>query len=301
MGTSLRAVKVHLIDGTYELFRNYFAWPSAKGAAEREVGACKGLLLSLRRFVSEPGVTHVACAFDHVIESFRNRLFDAYKTGEGLDPALYGQFGLAERVCEALGVVTWPMVEFEADDALATAALRFASDPAVEQVVICSPDKDLTQCVSGERIVCWDRMRERVFGEPEVLEKFGVGPASIPDYLALVGDSADGIPGIERWGKKSAGTVLAAYGHLENIPRAVADWSVKPRGAEALCAALQSSWREALLYRELATLRLDVPLPEALCDLHYRGADRAKLQAVCEELADFSPMDQVRWRTDERS
>jgi 5'-3' exonuclease len=294
-------VKVHLIDGTYELFRNYFAWPSSKGAGGLEVAACKGLLQSLRRFVSAPGVTHVACAFDHVIESFRNGLFGGYKTGEGLDPALYGQFGLAERLCEALGVVTWSMVEFEADDALATAALRFARDPSVEQVVICSPDKDLTQCVSAERIVCWDRMRDRVSGEPEVFEKFGVAPASIPDYLALVGDSADGIPGVSRWGKKAASTVLAAYGHLENIPRDVAAWSVKPRGAEALCAELQNNWSEALLYRTLATLRLDVPLPEALCDLHYRGADRAKLHSVCEELADFSPMEQVRWREDEHS
>jgi len=291
-------VKVHLVDGTFELFRAYFAWPSSAGAGGREVGAAKGFLSMLRRLVAEPGVTHVACAFDHVIESFRNQMFAGYKTGEGMDPLLYGQFGLAEQVCSALGIVTWSMVEFEADDALATGAARYAADPEVEQVLICSPDKDLMQCVSAERVVCWDRMRDRVSGEAGVIEKFGIGPASIPDYLALVGDTADGIPGIPRWGKKAAATLLAEYVHLEAIPPAVADWRVKPRGAEALAETLRSGLSDALLYRELATLRLDVPLPQATSDLRYLGASRERLREVCEELADFSPMEQVRWRED---
>jgi len=212
-----------------------------------------------------------------------------------MDPLLYGQFGLAEQVCTALGIVTWSMVEFEADDALATGAARYAADPQVEQVLICSPDKDLMQCVSGDRVVCWDRMRDRISGQAGVIEQFGIGPASIPDYLALVGDTADGIPGIPRWGKKAASTLLAEYGHLEAIPAAVADWRVKPRGAEALAESLRSGLSDALLYRELATLRLDVPLPQATSDLRYLGASRERLREVCEELADFSPMEQVRW------
>jgi len=284
-------VKVHLIDGTYELFRSFFSWPAASGRGGREVGASQGLLSMFRRFVREPGVTHVACAFDHVIESFRNQLFAGYKTGEGIDPALYTQFELAEQVCEALGIVTWSMVEFEADDALATGAARYASDARVEQVLICSPDKDMMQCVTGDRIVCWDRMRDRISGEAQVIEKFGVPPASIADFLALVGDTADGIPGVPRWGKKAAATLLAEYGHLEAIPPHAAAWSVKPRGAEALAEELRNHWDEALLYRKLATLRVDVPLPESLDALQYRGVQRDKLRAVCEELADFSALE----------
>ncbi|MEY4546205.1 MAG: hypothetical protein RL685_2400 [Pseudomonadota bacterium] len=284
-------MNVHLVDGTFELFRAFFAWPAAAGREGREVGASRGFLNMLRRLVREPGVTHVACAFDTVIESFRNELFAGYKTGEGIDPALYGQFPLVEQACRAFGIVTWSMVEFEADDALATAALRFAADPRVERVFICSPDKDLMQCVQGERIVCWDRMRDKVSGDAQVLEKFGVRPASIPDFLALVGDSADGIPGIPRWGKKAAATLLAEYEHLEAIPALASDWRVKPRGAEALAQELQSRVDEALLYRKLATLRADVPLPESLSDLEYRGADRNQLRAVCEELADFSALE----------
>lgn len=284
-------MNVHLVDGTFELFRAFFAWPAAAGRNGREVGASRGFSSMLRRLVREPGVTHVACAFDTVIESFRNELFAGYKTGEGIDPALYGQFPLVEQVCRALGVVTWSMREFEADDALATAALRFAADPQVERVFICSPDKDLMQCVRGERIVCWDRMRDKVSAEPQVIEKFGVGPGSIPDFLALVGDSADGIPGIPRWGKKAAATLLSEYGQLEAIPARASDWRVKPRGAEALAQELHSRLDEALLYRKLATLRIDVPLPETLGDLQYRGADRSALHAVCEELADFSALE----------
>jgi 5'-3' exonuclease len=289
-------VKIHLVDGTYELFRAYFAWPSSKGRAGQEVAAAKGVFSTLRRLVSTPGVTHVACAFDTVIESFRNQMFPGYKTGEGLDPVLLGQFDLAERVCHALGVVTWSMIEFEADDALATAAHRFAPDPEVEQIVICSPDKDLSQCVSGQRVVCWDRMRDKLYGEPDVIEKFGVSPASIPDYLALVGDTADGIPGVPRWGKKAAATLLSHYAHLEAIPLDDTLWQVAVRGSRALAQELASHTTAALLYRELATLRRDVPLPETLQGLEYRGARRDELTRICEEVADFSLMEGLTWR-----
>jgi 5'-3' exonuclease len=290
-------VKIHLVDGTYELFRAYFAWPSSKGNAGQEVAAAKGVFSTLRRLLATPGVTHVACAFDHVIESFRNELFAGYKTGEGIDPNLLGQFGLVERVCEALGVVTWPMIEFEADDALATAAWRWANEPEVEQVVICSPDKDLTQCVTGQRIVCWDRMRDRVYAEADVVEKFGVSPSSIPDYLALVGDAADGLPGVPRWGKKAAATLLAHYSHLEAIPHDDSRWEVTIRGSRALATELEQRYTAALLYRQLATLRRDVPLPETLDDLRYRGADREALTRICEEVADFSLLDGISWRS----
>jgi 5'-3' exonuclease len=290
-------VKLHLVDGTYELFRAYFAWPSSKGNAGQEVAAAKGVFSTLRRLLATPGVTHVACAFDHVIESFRNQLFAGYKTGDGIDPNLFGQFGLVERVCEALGVVTWPMIEFEADDALATAAWRWAGEPEMEQVVICSPDKDLAQCVSGQRIVCWDRMRDRVYAEPDVVEKFGVSPPSIPDYLALVGDAADGLPGVPRWGKKAAATLLAHYAHLEAIPHDDSLWQVRIRGSRALATELAAHFSAALTYRGLATLRRDVPLPQSLDDLRYRGADREALTRICEEVADFSLMEGVTWRT----
>ena len=289
-------MKIHLVDGTYELFRAYFAWPSSRGREGQEVAAAKGLFSTLRRLLATPQVTHVACAFDTVIESFRNQMFPGYKTGEGLDPILLGQFELAERICSALGVVTWSMVEFEADDALATAAQRWVSVPEVEQIVICSPDKDLSQCVSGERVVCWDRMRDRVYGEAAVLEKFGVPPVSIPDYLALVGDTADGIPGVPRWGKKAAAALLAHYGHLEAIPHDDTRWEVRIRGSRALAAELAAHYPASLLYRELATLRRDVPLAESLDELRYRGADRARLTAICEEVADFSLSEGIVWR-----
>src|SRR6478736_4573938 len=211
-------MNVHLVDGTYVLFRAFYAVPSAKNASGLEVGALRGLARSMLALLREPGVSHVAVAFDHVIESFRNQLFAGYKTGEGIDPDLWGQFELAERVCAALGIVVWPMVEFEADDALATDAFRFAQAAEVEQVLIASPDKDLAQCVVGTRVVCLDRMRKKLLDEAGVNEKFGVTPAQIPDYLALVGDSADGIPGVPRWGAKSAAAVLREYGTIEAIP-----------------------------------------------------------------------------------
>jgi 5'-3' exonuclease len=286
-------MNVHLVDGTYELFRAFYAVPSAKNAAGLEVGAVRGLARSLLALLREPGASHVAVAFDHVIESFRNDLFAGYKTGEGIDPDLWAQFELAERVCAALGVVVWAMVEFEADDALATAAARFAQASEVEQIFIASPDKDLAQCVVGDRVVCLDRMRKKVLDETGVAQKFGVKPGQIPDFLALVGDSADGIPGVPRWGAKSAAAVLSAYGSLEAIPDSVALWKVPIRGAAALCESLASRRSDAALYKRLATLRLDVPLAESLADLQYRGARRAPLEALAAELADSSLLERV--------
>ena len=219
-------MRIHLVDGTYELFRAYFGAPKATGANGSEVGATRGILWSLLSLLRDDRVTHVACAFDHVIESFRNDLFPGYKTSEGVPEDLLAQFPLAERATRALGLVTWPMVEFEADDALATAATRWGDAPEVEQVLICTPDKDMTQCVRDGRIVCFDRMRRKMIDEAAVVEKFGVPPASIADWLALVGDSADGYPGVPRWGAKSAAAVLAHYGHLEAIPNSERQWSV---------------------------------------------------------------------------
>jgi 5'-3' exonuclease len=291
-------VRIHLIDGTYELFRAYFGAPGARAPDGREVGAVRGLGRSLVALLSEPGVTHIACAFDHVIESFRNDLFDGYKTGEGLDPELLEQFPLAEELTRALGIVCWPMVEYEADDALATAAARLSADPAVEQVILCSPDKDLAQCASGQRIVCLDRMRRRVLDEAGVRDKFGVGPRSIPDYLALVGDSADGIPGIPRWGARSAAAVLARYGTLEDVPEDAAHWDVRVRGAAVLAKNLAAQREAARLYRRLATLRTDVPLADATPEqLRWRGADRGPLEHLMAALGDTSLATRVpSWR-----
>ena len=288
---------VHLIDGTYELFRAYYGAPGARAPDGREVGAARGLMRSLAALLREPGTTHVAIAFDHVIESFRNDLFDGYKTGEGMDPDLHQQFDLAEEVSAALGVVVWPMVEFEADDAIATAAARFARSKRVDRVLLCSPDKDLAQCVVGSRVVLLDRMRERVIDEPGVVEKWGVGPASIPDLLALMGDSADGIPGIPRWGQKSTAAVLAQYGAIEKVPDDPETWSVKVRGAATLARNLAEQREDALLYKRLATLRTDVPLDEKLDDLRWRGADRPAMEAVCEKLGDGRTLEQIEtWR-----
>jgi LSD1 subclass zinc finger protein len=278
-------MKVHLVDGTYELFRAYYAVPKSQNSKGAEVAASRGLCRSLLSLLAE-GASHVACAFDHVIESFRNDLFDGYKTSEGIEPDLWAQFPLAERATRALGIVTWAMVEFEADDALATAAERFERDDRVSQVVICSPDKDLAQCVKGQRVVTWDRMRGNVLDQAAVKEKFGVEPQTIPDYLGLVGDSADGIPGVPRWGAKSSAAVLAACGSLEKIPNAVEQWPVQPRGAAALCKELNDARQQAALYKRLATLRADVPLSEVLDDLQWRGADRELFAALCEELQD---------------
>jgi 5'-3' exonuclease len=285
-------MNIHLIDGTYELFRAFYAVPKQRGASGAEVGATRGLIRSLLALLREPGVTHVACAFDHVIESFRNELFAGYKTSEGIDPELWSQFPLAEKATTALGVVTWPMVEFEADDALATAASRYALDPRVQRILICSPDKDFAQCVRG-KVVLWDRMREKILDAAGVREKFGVPPESIPDYLALVGDSADGIPGIPRWGAKSASALLAAVGTIECIPVVVEQWPVRVRGASALAQTLNAERVEASLYKDLATLRTDVPLSESVDDLEWRGADRVLLETLCSELADESTFERV--------
>jgi 5'-3' exonuclease len=268
---------VHLVDGTFELFRAYYGSPPTLDEHGNEVGAVRGLVRSMLALVGERDVTHVAIAFDHVIESFRNALYPGYKTGDGIDPALFAQFGPAEDACRALGLVVWPMVEFECDDALATAALRFAAAPSVERVVVCSPDKDLAQCVQGERVVCFDRMRRKALDERGVVEKFGVYPKSIPDWLALVGDSADGYPGIPRWGAKSAAAVLGVYERLEAIPADPAEWRAAVRGAPALAASLGEHLAEAFLFRQLATLRTDVPLAESLEDLRWRGPDRTAL------------------------
>jgi len=277
-------MKVHLVDGTYELFRSWFGAPSATISSGREVGATRGLLLSMASLLRGDDVTHVACAFDTVIESFRNRMFDGYKTGDGVEPDLLAQFPLAERATRALGIVTWSMHEFEADDAIATAASRFAGADEVEQVVLCTPDKDLAQCVTSTRVVMLDRRRERVIDEAGVREKFGVPPSAIADWLALVGDAADGIPGIPRWGAKSTATVLTAFGSIDDIPEDPSDWGVAVRGAARLADELLAHREEVELYRTLTRLRTDVPLAEDLDDLRYRGPDTAELERLCAEL-----------------
>lgn len=286
-------MKVHLIDGTYELFRAWFGAPEATSPDGREVGATRGLLRSLAALLRNEEVTHVACAFDHTIESFRNELFEGYKTGEGLEAELWEQFPLAERASRALGLVTWPMVEFEADDALAAAAMKFRDGGQVRQVIICSADKDLCQCVCGEQVVTWDRRRDITLDEEGVRAKFGVSPESIPDYLALVGDAADGIPGIARWGAKSAALILERFVHLENIPDDPARWGVRVRGAQTLARNLEEQRDDAMLYRTLATLRIDAPIEESLEDLRWTGPERPALQALCEELGERALLDRI--------
>jgi len=263
-------MRVFLVDGTYELFRHYYGVPPHRTAEGAEVAATRGVLWSMLRMLEE-GVTHLGVATDHVIESFRNRLWPTYKSSAGLDPRLLGQFGLLEVALEAMGLVVWPMVELEADDALAGAAAVAAGDPAVEQVVICTPDKDLGQCVRGTRVVQLDRRRRIVYDEAGVAAKFGVGPASIPDYLALVGDSADGYPGLPGWGARSAATVLARYGHIEQIPASPGEWAVPLRNRPALAATLRDQRRQALLFKDLATLRADRSLLEGVDRLRWTG------------------------------
>ncbi|NRA34645.1 MAG: flap endonuclease [Polyangiaceae bacterium] len=286
-------MKVHLLDGTYELFRAFYGPPGAKSPSGMEVGATRALMRSVLSLLREKDVSHVACAFDHTVESFRNQMFDGYKTGEGMDADLFAQFELAERALSALGVVVWPMVEFEADDALATAAGRYSLLAEVSQVVICSPDKDMSQCVRGQKVICRDRMRDKIIDEDGVWEKFGVGPASIPDYLALVGDSADGIPGIPRWGAKGTSAVLSRFSKIEEIPASADDWGFKLRGAATLAKNLEEAREDALLYRRLATLREDVPLQESLDDLKYSGPDRSALTALAEEIGDTRLLQQI--------
>jgi len=261
---------VYLVDGTYELFRHYYALPKARDAGGREVAAVRGVLSSVLGMI-KGGATHVGVATDHVIESFRNQLWPEYKTSEGVEPDLLAQFPLLEEVLKAAGVVVWPMVEFEADDALAAAATAAARDSRVERVIICTPDKDLAQCVSGTRIVQLNRRTRVTIDEAGVIQKYGVSPASIPDYLALVGDSADGYPGLAGWGAKSSAAVLGKFLHLESIPKDCRDWHVNATSAGALAATLREHWDEAILFRTLATLRTNIPLFDSVDQLRWNG------------------------------
>lgn len=277
--------RVHLclIDGTYELFRAYFGAPSRTAQGGLEVGAVVALARSFRRLALEGSFTHFAVAFDTRIESFRNDLFAGYKTGEGIESDLLGQFSLAEEATAAMGMRVLSMIEFEADDGLATAAARFALDQEVERIVIASPDKDLMQCVGG-KVSTWDRMRDKHYDRASVIEKMGVAPELVPDYLALVGDSADGIPGVPRWGARSAAAVLSRYGALEGIPRDASAWDIKVRGAAALSLSLREHEPEVLLYRTLATLRTDAPFSHSLEDLRYAGVDALCLENLSKRL-----------------
>lgn len=270
---------VHLIDGTYELFRYFFAVPSSHDTAGREIGAVRGVVGSVLSMI-EAGTTHLGVATDHVVESFRNDLYPGYKTSEGVAPELMSQFPILEEALQAMGVVVWPMTYFEADDALASAAVKSALDQNVRQVFVCTPDKDLSQCVRGTRVVQLDRRREIVRDEAGVEAKFGVKPESIPDYLALVGDSADGYPGITGWGEKAAGSVLSRYLRLEDIPKNYMDWDPSIRRARGLAESLFGAWNDALLYRTLATLRLDVPVFDSLDELRWKGPS-AGFESFC--------------------
>jgi len=290
-------MKLHLIDGTYELFRAHFGAPPKKSMSGQEVGATLGLIRSLLMLLQTEGVTHVAVAFDHVIESFRNKMYASYKTSEGVDPIILNQFEIAEKAVSALGVPVWSMVKFEADDAIATATARFKKEKSVEQVIICSVDKDLTQMVDGKKVVCWDRRREITLDEKGVVEKFGVKPESIPDYLALVGDSADGYPGIKGWGEKSTASILGKYNHIESIPKDPKKIPLSLGRATTLLENLGANYQDALLFRELSTLREDVPLKESLKDLEWKGAT-SKLKKVCEELREERILERVKkWRS----
>jgi 5'-3' exonuclease len=264
-------INVYLVDGTYELFRHFFAVPSSKDASGQEIGAVRGVVASVLSMI-EQGATHIGVATDHVVESFRNNLYSGYKTAEGVPPELLSQFPIVEEALQAMGVLVWPMVEFEADDALASAAAKAALDDLVKQAVICTPDKDLGQCVVGTRVVQMDRRKNLIRDEDGVIAKFGVGPQSIPDYLAVVGDSADGFPGVAGWGEKAAASVLSQYPHLEDIPKDWRQWPPSIRRGRALSESLCNAWADALLFRTLATLRVDVPVFETIEDLRWKGA-----------------------------
>ncbi len=285
-------MKLHLLDGTYELFRSHFGAPPRTAPDGRQVGATYGIMASTLALLGQPDVTHLGAAFDTIIESFRNDIYPGYKTSAGMDPELLAQFPLAEQGMRAIGVVVWSMFEFETDDALATAAHRWADH--VDQVVVLTPDKDMAQLYGHPRVVGYERRNQKEVDEPQVIEKFGVVPESIPDYLALVGDSADGYPGLPGWGAKSAGAVLARYGRLEDIPLEASRWDVPVRGADKLAITLRRQIGDALLYRFLATLRRDVPLTESLEDLEWRGVPAEPFEEFCalhgfESLADRVP------------
>jgi 5'-3' exonuclease len=280
-------VRLHLLDGTYELFRSHYGRKdTVTGIDGSDLKATLGIMESTLALLREPGVTHLAASFDTVIESFRNLMFPGYKSSAGMDPDLLAQFPVAEEALEAIGVVVWRNIEFEADDAIAAAAIRWVED--VEQVVIATPDKDLNQLVIGDKIVTYNRREQKILDEEAVVEKFGIHPESIPDYLALVGDTADGVPGLPGWGAKSASIVLARYPRLELIPESSADWEVAVRGADKLAATLSENRDLAHMYRELTTLRLDVPIEETLADLEWRGVPRPRFEQFCASVG-FDP------------
>lgn len=278
-------MQIHLVDATYELFRAHYApRPPVRGRDDVILSGVSGLCDQILYLLREEGATHVACATDRVIESFRNDLFPAYKSSVGMEPALLAQFPIAEEAIEALGVVLWPEVEFEADDAIGAAAARFAAQPDVEKILICTPDKDMAQCVIDDRVVLRDRRRQITYDRDAVIEKWGVEPASIPDWLALVGDSSDGYPGLPGWGAKSAAAVLRRYGSIDEIPARASEWDVRGvTGAVRLAAVLIEQRADALLYRTLARLRLDTPIPQQrAAELEWRGVPRATWETFCD-------------------
>ncbi|MXX53858.1 MAG: flap endonuclease [Dehalococcoidia bacterium] len=277
-------MNLYLIDGTYELFRAHFGAPPRSAPDGRPIGAVTGLVQSLLLLLREERPDFIACAFDHVVESFRNDLFDGYKTGDGVPEDLFAQFSLAETATRSLGITVWPMVEFEADDAIASATAKWRDDPNLEKIVICSVDKDLMNLVDSSRVVLWDRRRNLTYTEAQVVERFGVSPHSIPDYLALVGDSADGIPGVPRWGAKSTATVLSEYGLMENIPESYDDWTTTVRGGKALAQNLSANRENALLYKTLATLRVDAPVSESLQAVRWEGVPQREYLDFCDDL-----------------
>ena len=289
-------MEIHLLDGTYELFRHYYGVPHARDANGQEIAAVRGVLNSVLAMING-GARHIAVATDHVIESFRNRLWPGYKTADGVEPDLLAQFPLLEEGLTALGVVVWPMIEFEADDALGAAAVRAAADPRVDRVVICTPDKDLAQCVRGTRIVQLNRRTRTTMDEAGVVARFGVPPASIPDYLALVGDTSDGYPGLRGWGAKSTAAVLTRFGHLEHIPADWRTWSVNAASPAALAQTLDRDRSLALLFRDLATLRTDIPTFDTIEALEWLGP-RPEFAALGER---FDAAVTVAPRTDQRS
>lgn len=275
-------MKIHLIDGTYELFRHFFAVPSSLDANHNEVGAVRGVLASVLSLL-ESGATHIGVATDHIIESFRNQLYSGYKTSEGIPAPLHAQFPVLEEALQSMGVVVWPMVEYEADDALASAASKAAEDHRVKQVIICTPDKDLAQCVVDSRVVQLDRRQNILRDESGVVSKWGVKPESIPDYLAVVGDSADGYPGLPGWGPKAASLTFSQYPHFEDIPKDWHQWNPALRGAQRLASVLFSQWNDAMLYRCLATLRLDVPVFDNIDELRWKGP-RQDFEQYCQRI-----------------
>jgi 5'-3' exonuclease len=282
---------VHLVDGTYELFRYFFAVPPAHDSGGQEIGAVRGVCASIFSML-ESGATHIGVATDHIVESFRNQLYPGYKTSEGVAPELLSQFPILEEALDAMGVRVWPMIEFEADDALASAAFKAEKDERVQKIFICTPDKDLSQCVIGTRVVQLDRRQNLIRDEEGVEAKFGVRPESIPDYLALVGDSADGFPGIAGWGAKTAAAILSRYRHLEAIPQDWRVWDASIRRARPLAETLFAAWDDALLFRTLATLRRDAPVFETVDELRWRGP-RPEFQAFCQRIKSPTLYDRV--------